>query len=527
MNKQKITFSILLFLVVALGLFLRTYRIDSAPPGIYPDEAVNGEDALRALHIGDWRWFYPANQGREGLFMNMIAVCFKLFGPSILTLKMPAILFGTLTVWGTYLLASELFRLLFSESVRRKAALASSFMVATSFWALNFSRISFRANMLPAILAFSFYFLWKGLRTQKYSDFIWGGIVFGLGFHSYIAFRIAPAILVIALISLLLSRSGFWKEYWRKMVLFVLVAALVGLPMFYTFYKHPEYLDARADSISIFSPEVNKGNLAGTFLRSLSLSLIKYNYVGDMNWRHNYKPYPLLDYVPSIAFLFGLIYSFRRFFQTLFQRFRKKLRNPEMDVHFFLLGWFFVMLAPEFLTAEGNPHALRSIGTLPTVFIFAGITLGYLWEKSTKVRHLTRHALNVIIILALAFSGLFNIVKYFDFWALKPEVAQSFNRNLTLISRHIQTLPAQEYIYVITGYNTLEKLPIFIFNSDRPNIKYLFTNQTDQVQPGNNPFEIILTGKYDDALTALKNRYPELALQEIKDPLGSVYYILK
>lgn len=527
MTKPKIAVFATLFLILAAGFFLRSYNIENVPPGIYPDEAVNGEDALRALSAGDWRWFYPANQGREGLFMNMIAACFKLFGASILTLKLPAILFGTLTILGTYLLASEIFRLLLSESVRKKAALAAAFMVATSFWTINFSRISFRANMLPAILAFAFYFLWKGLRTKKYTDFIWGGLVFGLGLHSYIAFRIAPAILVVTLFSLLLTRQDFWKEYWKKIIIFVAAAILVGLPMFYTFYIHPEYLESRSNAISVFSPEVNKGRLMPTFLRSFGLSLIKYTFVGDMNWRHNYKPYPLLEFVTGAAFLLGIFWSFRRFFQTLYQRLIQKIKNPEMDVHFFLIGWFFAMLAPEFLAAEGNPHALRSIGTVPVIFIFAAIAFGRLMEKAEKKGPTMQRWTNIMLVSALLFSGLFNTVKYFDFWATKPIVATSFNRNLTLISKHIQILPREKMVYVVTGYNTLEKLPIFIFNSERPNVKYLFVNQIDQVQPGNQPFEIILTGYYEDALAVFKQRFPDLSPQKITDSLESAYYILK
>jgi hypothetical protein len=527
MNRQKIYSFVFIFLIVALGLFLRAYRIDSVPPGIYPDEAVNGEDALRANATGNYQWFYPANQGREGLFMNLIAFCFKIWGASALTLKLPAILFGTLTVLGTYLLSGELFRLLFSESVRRKAALAAAFMVATSFWALNFSRISFRANMLPAILAFSFFFLWKGLRTKKSMDFVWGGLVFGLGLHSYIAFRIAPAILLVTLFSLLLTRQDFWREYWKKIVIFIASAILVGSPMFYTFYLHPEYLESRSNAISVFSPEVNQGRLAQTFLNSLSLSLLKYTFVGDMNWRHNYKPYPLLEFVAGAAFLMGIFWSFRRFLQTLFRRFWKKIKNSEMDAHFFLISWFFAMLAPEFLTAEGNPHALRSLGTVPVVFIFSALAFGQLLERAERRGETMKRWSGIMIVLALAFSGIFNTVKYFDFWAMKPEVAQSFNRNLTLISSHIQTLPAEKHVYVITGYNTLEKLPMFIFNSERPNTSYLFVNQIDRIQPGNQPFEIILTGYYADALSVLKQKHPELVLKEMKDPLESVYYILK
>ena len=149
---KKIKIHILLALIISFGFFLRIYNIENAPPGIYPDEAVNGEDALRANATGDYRWFYPANQGREGLFMNLIAFSFKFFGASIFTLKLPNIIFGTLTILGIYLLAKELFK---SERI----GLISAFLTAVSFWAINFSRIAFRANMLPTILVFSFYFL--------------------------------------------------------------------------------------------------------------------------------------------------------------------------------------------------------------------------------------------------------------------------------------------------------------------------------------------------------------------------------
>lgn len=154
--------------IVALAFFLRIINIENAPPGVYPDEAVNGADALQALKTGNFQWFYPDNNGREGLFMNLIAGCFWLFGVSVFSLKLPSVIFGALTVFGTYLLSREIFP-------KARLALIASFLTAVSFWALNFSRISFRANMLPFVLVFTSYFFWKGLRTKKWSAFAWAG----------------------------------------------------------------------------------------------------------------------------------------------------------------------------------------------------------------------------------------------------------------------------------------------------------------------------------------------------------------
>ncbi len=229
-------------IIVFLAFLLRIVNIENTPPGVYPDEAVNGEDAWRAIKTGQFQWFYPANQGREGLFINIIAILFKFFGVSILTLKLPAIISGTLVVLGVYLLAKELFR-------QERLAIISAFLTAFSFWPLNFSRISFRANMLPLILVFSFYFIFRGWRTKKNLDFIIGGLIFGLGFHTYIAFRIAPLILIIILLSFLISAPSFLKKYWKKVIIFGLASFITAFPMFYTFfYAHPEYLESRSNS---------------------------------------------------------------------------------------------------------------------------------------------------------------------------------------------------------------------------------------------------------------------------------------
>ena len=161
---KKITIFILVLLILALGFFLRIYNIENTPPGIYPDEAVNGKDAIKAFKNGTYELFYTDNNGREGLFINLIALSFSFFGISILALKLPSIVFGTLTILGVYLLSKELFN--------KRLALISSFLLAISFWAINFSRIAFRAVMLPMLLVFSFYFIFRGLRTKKWWDLV-------------------------------------------------------------------------------------------------------------------------------------------------------------------------------------------------------------------------------------------------------------------------------------------------------------------------------------------------------------------
>src|SRR3989344_4036377 len=197
-HRHHIATWIILAVILIIAFTVRIYRIEEIPAGIYPDEAANGVDALHAIETGDFKLFYPANFGREGLFINLQALSIALFGNTITGLKLWSILFGTFSVLGIYLLGKELFH-------RRAAGLIAAFMLATSYWAINFSRIGFRAIMTTFLLSFSFYFFFRGLRTRSFRDFLIAGLIFGLGLHTYIAFRVAPLILLILLPALLLS----------------------------------------------------------------------------------------------------------------------------------------------------------------------------------------------------------------------------------------------------------------------------------------------------------------------------------
>ena len=65
---------LVILLVVLVAGFFRVYKIDSVPPGLYPDEAINGNNAIQAIEPGTFKLFYPENNGREGLFINVQAL---------------------------------------------------------------------------------------------------------------------------------------------------------------------------------------------------------------------------------------------------------------------------------------------------------------------------------------------------------------------------------------------------------------------------------------------------------------------
>ncbi len=279
------TYIILAVLVVFAALFIRSYHLSTLPPGVYPDESVNGIDAVAANAAHHWKVFYENNNGREGLFMNLIALSFSLFGISVVTLKMWSVLFGTLTVLGMILLGEELF-------ASRRAGIIAGFITATTFWAINFSRISFRAVMLPFVLVFTVFFLIRGIQKKKIIDYVFAGLFFGLGVHTYIAFRIAPLILIALLAAFIISRKRFFATHWKEILAFSAAAAIVALPMLFDFYHHPDHFSGRTNQVSVFNPDVNQGHLLLTLGKSFGLSFAGLTFFGDQNWRHNLPPWP-------------------------------------------------------------------------------------------------------------------------------------------------------------------------------------------------------------------------------------------
>src|SRR3989344_1810889 len=239
-----------LLLIVIIAAFMRLVNLPTIPPGLYPDEAMNGNNALEALETREFKVFYPENNGREGLFINIQSVSLALFGNEPWALRLPSALFGILTVLGIYFLTRELFNTELSDNPNINAgnlrlsdnhklirseyiALLAAFLLATSFWHINFSRIGFRAIMAPFFLTWGIYFLLLSLRkitsslkstpkksqitnhksqtnskfktkTKNLWDLVLGawclpvlaGLVYGLGMHSYIAYRATPLLIL-------------------------------------------------------------------------------------------------------------------------------------------------------------------------------------------------------------------------------------------------------------------------------------------------------------------------------------------
>jgi len=404
---------LLVFCILAVAAALRFAALNSIPNGVWLDEALKGIEGIESVRATHFQIFYPANNGREGLWIAVIGFSESVFGVNQFGLRFASALVGTLTVLFIFLLT----RRLYSDRV----ALLAAWFTATGFWHVLFSRLAFRGILVPLLLTSSLYFLLRAEERFEAADRrgAWlsamvGGIFFGLGFHSYIAFRVTPllAALIFFFEMMRRRRMNLPVAPWTKIfTAWLLVAIIVALPIGIYFLHHPQDFEGRAKEVSIFSDKHPERVEVKVLLRTLGM----FNFHGDKNWRHNYGGRPELLAPVGIFFLVGI-------WIAVAHARRAGWRARE---EWLLLAWFAVLLIPELLSAEGTPHALRAIGVIPPVYIFAAIGADYLWSLVQNKR-----ALSAAMLLLVIAIGSYDAWKYFHDYARHGALAgnQSFNQ---------------------------------------------------------------------------------------------------
>jgi len=351
--------------VLLLATALRLFACGHVPPGLYHDEAYNGLDALDVLE-GRLSFYFAANNGREPLFIYLIALTVGLLGRSPLALRLASFPIGLLTVAATAAMGRALFS--------RRVGLLAAAVLAVTLWHVHLSRVGFRAVLLPLFTALFVWLAARGARTGRRGYWIAAGALYGLSFYSYSASRFTPvALLAWGGVVLWADRralaayrtSLITDGGWRIAVAFLLPAALVVAPLALYALAYPDVVLGRPGQVSITNPTINGGDFWGTLLHHTIRTLGMFFVKGDRIWRHNVPWRPVFDPLLGAAFLLGVGAALRR-----------ARREPAAA---FVLVWTAVMLLPTLL-AEDAPHFLRAVGVLPTAALLPALGLDALWE---------------------------------------------------------------------------------------------------------------------------------------------------
>jgi 4-amino-4-deoxy-L-arabinose transferase-like glycosyltransferase len=431
-------------LAVVLAAFLRFYQLDSIPPGLHADEATDGNDARAAWRTGQFHVFYPENNGREGLAINLQAVALGLAGVARpWVVRWPSAVFGTLTVLGVFALGRQ-FGL-------QKMVWLAAWLMAASFWHINVSRMGTRVAAAPFFLVWS---LWLMGNATGPRWLVWSGLaglMYGLGFHTYTAYRVTP--LLIAVVAC----------RYEKRVLGVAgaVALLTVLPLAVFAAQQPDAFFHRLQTL----PGLTLHDLA----RNTGKTIAMFNFAGDPSPRHNIPGRALLWWPVGLVFVAGVMVAARR------QR--------------ALLWWLLIGLLPAIIANEGVPHAWRAVLAIPAAFLLAALGAEWLSERYRW------RIVAPVLAVAVAVEA---YRAYFVVWARDPRVAEWFDGSLLNVAARLDALPRELPKYVILDPDpmTVRGLPVaaqtIMFLTDTAtrdrqeakNLHYLWPDQTNQIALG-------------------------------------------
>jgi len=345
-----------LAVILLAGAGLRLDRIGDLPPGLYRDEAWYGLDAAGILN-GHPAVYFAANNGREGLFMYLLAAAISVFGQTTLALRLTSALVGIATLGAIYLAGRSFFS-------HRIGVLAAGVLAGT-FWHVALSRVAYRAITLPLFATLGLALAAFALQASGRRRLVLAagaGVALGLTFYTYTSAPFLAFLLVLA------AGVVFVRRPADRSPLLVLggVMLVMLLPMAVWALRHPDLYLARAGQVSILAPELNKGDLLGALIAGVEKTLGMFTLAGDRIWRHNLSLRPVFEGLTGGAFWIGVAAALWRL-----------LRPPAAPqagrgVHAFLLVWLAVFLVPTML-AEDAPHFLRGIGALVPACLVAAI----------------------------------------------------------------------------------------------------------------------------------------------------------
>lgn len=392
-------FLIVLFIFL-FALTIRLYHLDKVPAGLWFDEALTGYNSYSILHTDkDYIGHFPFptvshNPSEEPLYNFLAILPISILDLNIFSIRFMAALFGALAVISAYLFSKELFN--------KRVGIISALLVAISPWMFHFSRIAFRASLMPFFITLSSFLLLKFIKSKKGIYALAASVSFGLCLYVYSTAKLLVPLFIVGLCSFyikdILSDKKLLKQNAYICCLSIFILILIAAPIYYDSFFGQGSL--RFNAVSVFSTDGPMITFIHNMLSHISPEFLFLN--GDSNIRHCVPGFGEILLVSAPFIALAAVYS-------IFKRKKEGL---------LLLCLILLAIIPSSLTNEGIPHALRSLSAAPFVEIIAAFGIFLFLEYLSKMPKYLGVILIIILIFAIAANSVFFFYSYFSEYPL-------------------------------------------------------------------------------------------------------------
>jgi 4-amino-4-deoxy-L-arabinose transferase-like glycosyltransferase len=446
-----------------LIIFFHIWQIGDIPRGLYVDESSVG---LNAAYIADSGhdehgvfmpvYFRAFGEYKNPLYIYLVALVFKVFGISALTLRLTSFIFFYFFLIGFYLLIHKLFK--------SNKLVATYGLVTAGFlpWLFPMSRIGFEVISQITVITYALLLVYVTYHDETKSNSwfypLLTGVVIGLSVYSYSTARLLTFLLLLALFIMYTSRKYLITN------LHVFAGFVLAMVPFVSFViLNPNALLIRFKELTyILNSSLSVSKRIGMFITNYFSYLDPrfLLYTGDTNLRHHIGYGGELFIVVAVLAIIGLIWLLTASY----------MQHYETRYNTFLLTNLLLAPVAAALTI-GDAHSLRSalLGLYVLIFSLYGFSIIVAVEKKT-----TRYVLCIAIFLLLALETNNYLHNYFieypkkSVWAFQSydfksslAIALEQNPNDIVVSKYA-LLPYSHLEFYKRVLNVKSSIPIVV-----------------------------------------------------------------
>ena len=500
----------LVSLMVAGTILVRAINLERIPYVLSGDEASMGLEAVNVLQGRQVNPFVTGWLSHPTLYFFIQALFLRLFGITTGALRLSSALVSGGIALLLYLYARR------AHGVW-VAVLATLFFMAYHY-ALHFGRIALNNIWDPFFALSAFYFLTVGLEDKRSGLLVVGGVLTGLAIYFYMGARLVPIILAVYLGYWLLTERDFLRNRLADLVISGWMAILAAMPLLGYFRSHMQDLLARWKWLGIFPSgwvdaqvqQTGKTALAVVF-GQFTKSVLAFNFSFDPTF--HYRPdRPLLLFVSSILFVFGLTYA---------------VRNIRKRECFLLVVWPLLVVIFGSTLLENPPSSPRLVLSIPAVAMLVALGMTKVSSYLQKAFGAGRGLAITLSLVLLLVVGYQSLSFYFGIYTKEQMYSDGNTAVADRLGKYVRALGSDYQCYffgpprIYYNHATVPFLAQGIIGVD---VRDPVVDRIDFVSAERNAVFVFLPERQSE-FDVVRRFYPSGLLREFRSQKGQLLFV--